>query len=251
MMDRFIRERESVILHCHTHGDYDGFRTKLNARSIETACPACKDVEHKEQQFRLQQERISRCTANIGLPLRFNGASFDNYDTPTDEHKKAVYGCAEFATQIERREYANLILMGGVGTGKTHLAAALCKKLAGQLISARYSSVREIVQMVRETWGGRSNESEASVLSRFTSPDVLVIDEVGVQNGSANEQAILFDVINERYESMLPVVLVSNLDAAGIKQAIGDRSFDRIRDAGSSISFTWGSYRRSAKTRPV
>lgn len=259
MFDEAIKtEREYLILSCGTHGDYDGNRIKCFGRFINSMCPHCQAEKEQEEQLKQQQERaeneqkqIKRSIANIGLPFRFKDASFGNYSTPTDKHKKAVDDCAKFARKIERREYANLILMGGVGTGKTHLAAALCKHLAGQIISARYTSVREIVQSVRETWGGRGAESESKVLLGYTNPDVLVIDEVGVQNGSANEQTILFDVINERYESMLPVVLVSNLDVAGIKQAIGDRSFDRIRDAGSCISFTWESYRSSANTRPV
>lgn len=252
MIAECIVERENVNLHCKMHGDFNGYRTSIYGRSVESQCPYCKDVEQQEQLVKQQQEeakkeqeKINRYIANICLPFRFEQVSFSNYSTPTDAHEKASQGCFKFAANIANRQYANLILMGGVGTGKTHLAAAICKQLAGQCISARYSSVREIVRSVRETWGS-GGESEASVLSRYTNPDVLVIDEVGVQNGSANEQTILFDVINERYELMLPVVLVSNLDVAGIKHAIGDRSFDRVRDAGSSISFTWGSFRGQA-----
>jgi DNA replication protein DnaC len=248
--EQFKFESKEVVLHCDTHGDYNGSSTTVFGRLINSMCPACKTEQDLQEQIKkereeaeLKQKQIKHCIANVCLPLRFKNAAFSNYSTPTDGHKKAVQGCSEFANKMENREYANIILMGGVGTGKTHLAASICNRLAGQLISARYSSVREIVQSVRQTWGGGSSESEASVLSRYTNPDVLVIDEVGVQSGTANEQTILFDVINERYESMLPVVLVSNFDAAGIKQAIGDRSFDRVRDAGSCIPFTWGSFR--------
>jgi DNA replication protein DnaC len=46
---------------------------------------------------------------------------------------------------------------------------------------------------------------------------------------------------------MLPTVLVSNLDVEGVKQCIGDRVYDRLRDDGGKvIAFTWGSMRGQA-----
>lgn len=247
MMASFQIERESVTLHCSQHGEFEGFRKLIFSTTIYTKCPHCEENELRDKEEKELSERWYQHRKAIKLPVRFETASFSNYSTPTYEHEKALHGGVEYAADVARYQYVNLILMGKVGTGKTHIAAAICNQLAGQCISARYSSVRDIVRSVRETWGN-SNDSESGVLERYTKPYVLIIDEVGIQQGSANEQNILFDVINRRYESMLPVVLVSNLDARGIKAAIGDRSFDRVREAASVIPFTWESFRRQANS---
>ena len=54
----------------------------------------------------------------------------------------------------------------------------------------------------------------------------------------------VFDVINGRYEEELPTVIISNLDVAGVKEIIGDRCIDRLRqDGGKVIAFDWESQR--------
>lgn len=88
-------------------------------------------------------------------------------------------------------------------------------------------------------------------------PDLLILDEVGVQFGSDTERLLLFDILNERYERRRPTILMSNLaldDAEeggrvvpGIKSYLGERVFDRLReDGGQSVVFDWPSHRKGA-----
>ena len=50
--------------------------------------------------------------------------------------------------------------------------------------------------------------------------------------------------MNERYLQLKPTVIISNLGAQDIKQAIGEPAFDRLREGGGKVvSFDWGSYR--------
>lgn len=60
--------------------------------------------------------------------------------------------------------------------------------------------------------------------------DLLIIDEVGVQFGSAAEMAILQEIINARYESILPTILISNLSPEELWAFISPRIADRITD---------------------
>ena len=74
----------------------------------------------------------------------------------------------------------------------------------------------------------------------------FLIDEIGVQAATENEQQILFNVINGRNEQMRPVILISNLDAEGIKKVLGERSSDRIRECCRVVQFNWQSWRGKA-----
>jgi DNA replication protein DnaC len=72
----------------------------------------------------------------------------------------------------------------------------------------------------------------------------LVIDEVGAQAGSAYELGILHEVIDRRYQFVLPTVVVSNLMAADLGRYIGDRALDRLRESGGqAVGFSWASAR--------
>jgi hypothetical protein len=79
-----------------------------------------------------------------------------------------------------------------------------------------------------------------SVLDHYASLDLLVIDEVGVQFGSPAEMTILHEVINARYESVLPTILISNLPPEQLKEFISDRIFDRVTDGGATTWYSTG-----------
>jgi DNA replication protein DnaC len=97
---------------------------------------------------------------------------------------------------------------------------------------------------VKETWGGRSKRAEQEVLDRFSNVDLLVIDEIGVQFETKTEENILFEIINERHESMKATILISNLDYVGFKKIIGERLNDRLFEDWRILEFNWESYRK-------
>ncbi|MNJ56206.1 DNA replication protein DnaC [compost metagenome] len=77
--------------------------------------------------------------------------------------------------------------------------------------------------------------------------DLLVIDEIGCQKGSEYELGLLHNIIDRRYQAVLPTVLISNLDPDGLKAYIGDRALDRLRqNGGKVVGFTWSSMRACA-----
>ena len=49
------------------------------------------------------------------------------------------------------------------------------------------------------------------MVAGFIRPDLLILDEVGVQFGSETEKMILFEIINGRYEQLKPTIVISNL----------------------------------------
>ncbi|EDH5493481.1 AAA family ATPase, partial [Salmonella enterica subsp. enterica serovar Java] len=78
----------------------------------------------------------------------------------------------------------------------------------------------------------------------FASLDLLIIDEVGVQFGSASELAILQEIVNVRYENVLPTILISNLTFEQLKDTIGERIVDRVTNGGRNrLAFNWESFR--------
>ena len=77
--------------------------------------------------------------------------------------------------------------------------------------------------------------------------DLLVIDEVGAQAGTHYELSVLHEVLDRRYQLIKPTVVVSNMDARGLGQYIGERALDRLRENKALLAgFTWESERRRA-----
>jgi DNA replication protein DnaC len=111
-----------------------------------------------------------------------------------------------------------------------------------------YVTCMGLIRAVRATWSRDSQRTEVDVLDEFGTVELLVIDEVGVQSGTDNEQSLIFDVLDRRYRDMRPSILLTNQDKAGFRGFVGDRVFDRLTETGRWVSFDWGSYRTKART---
>ena len=107
-----------------------------------------------------------------------------------------------------------------------------------------FTTVMRAIRSVKDTWGGGSGKSETQAIAALVYPDLLILDEVGVQFGSDTEKLILFDVLNERYEKRRPTLLLSNFGVDEVQAYLGDRIFDRLReDGGEAVPFDWESQR--------
>jgi DNA replication protein DnaC len=83
------------------------------------------------------------------------------------------------------------------------------------------------------------------VIAQYVKTAYLFIDEVGIQYGTESEQIAMFDIINGRYEYQRPTILITNLDINGLKDIMGERIIDRLRqDGGQLLAFNWKSLRK-------
>ena len=161
------------------------------------------------------------------------------------EHARAT--AMEFASNFKthRRNGTFMVFSGKPGTGKSHLATAIAKEIMPG-VTAFYTSAIDAVRMIRDTWRRDSVKTESQVLEELASIDLLILDEVGVQYGTEAEQVSLFDIIDKRYRDLMPTILLTNLNTKGMREFLGDRSYDRLRENGLWITFDWESQRKRA-----
>jgi len=255
MLDKLIKERPTEERNCSEHGAY----TSTNFIGEHwTVCPKCmmiqRDKEAKEQlaaDEKLRQERIaSKWKAKItgaAIPERFKDRTLESYVAKTSGQKKALAFATEYAKNFDLvlKEGRSAIFVGKVGTGKTHLAIGIALSIMQQQRSALFVTVQRLIRRVKDSWHTKE-ETESQVVDVFASPDLLVLDEVGVQFGSEFEKQVLFDVLNTRYENRKPSILLSNIPKEQLSDYLGERVTDRLRENGGKvIGFDWESYRRN------
>jgi DNA replication protein DnaC len=221
-------------LECDVHGKWR-WRDSLDGPVVNPECPSC-----------ICDRRLAGALDRAAIPPRYRTASLETYQISIPEQRAAVDVCRTYCADVDRtvRSGSSLLLLGGVGTGKTHLACGIAREFINQHRSAMYIRVAELISMVRESWRSDSKRSERKVYKDLLGLDLLILDEVGVQAGTENEQNILFNVINQRSEEMRPVILISNLAAPEVKEMLGDRSYSRICESARVVPFTWEDFRR-------
>lgn len=208
-------------------------------RDIELSCQTC--VESKK----VPADKKSILIAS-GIPKRFLGSSFENFN-PSPDSDLNFRSIVKYNLKFKsiKENGTSLILCGLPGTGKTHLACALVMSLIESGYHAKYSTSYKMFSHIKSTYGKASPKHESQVIQKYISCDLLILDEVGVQFGSDVEKVLFYQIINGRYEDILPTILISNENEDGVKKFIGERCFDRMKDGnGVVLSFDWESHRK-------
>lgn len=246
-------EQSEQAAHCDEHGDYTSKGYKLGRNWHWMGCPECGKLKQEQAGAEAaaraaaeEQQRMEASLKQAGIPLRFRTRTFDTFVADTDAKEKALAVAMEFAQNFAQhyRDGTVLVFSGLPGTGKSHLAIAIAQAVMATH-TALYTSAIDAVRMVRDTWRKDSPRTESQVLDMLANLGLLVLDEVGMQYGTDAEQVTLFDIIDKRYRDMRPTILLTNQDKAGMKQFLGERSFDRLREGGQWVAFKWESYRGS------
>ncbi|MBK8760422.1 MAG: ATP-binding protein [Sulfuritalea sp.] len=245
------RDQEPRLAECETHGAYE---SRNLFRSVWSGCPQCG--AEREAQEKTERERKGRSEwlaawqrkiGSAGIPERFRDRSLESFVAETDAKRRALDFALSYADDFDSALEIgrSALFIGGVGTGKTHLAAGIgLHIMARNSRTVLFSTVMRAIRLVKDTWNKEADQTETEAIATLTAPDLLILDEVGVQFGSETEKLILFDVLNERYEKRRPTLLLSNLDLGGVRTYLGERVFDRIReDGGEVVIFDWQSHR--------
>lgn len=236
---------------CETHGP---FEARCFIGSIWSKCPTCTaEAATKEREEREAKERDDRRQAwqhrigDAGIPERFKNRSLQSFVAETDAQARALEFATAYADSFDDALATgrSALFIGKPGTGKTHLAVGIGLRIMHRdSRTVLFTTVMRAIRRVKDTWSRESRESETQAIAALVFPDLLILDEIGVQFGSDTERLILFDVLNERYEKRRPTLLLSNLNIDEVKAYLGERVFDRLReDGGEAIVFDWASWR--------
>jgi DNA replication protein DnaC len=144
------------------------------------------------------------------------------------------------------RQYAGklegwLLLQGGYGCGKTHLAAAIANSAVGMGVPTLFLTVPDLLDTLRFSFDSEDTNFEQR-FDEIRNAGLLILDDFGTQNATAWALEKLFQIINYRYINHLPLVVTTNLDMDGIEARIRSRLADP--DLVSVIRITSTDYRR-------
>lgn len=237
-------------LSCEKHGSFSGLVVRLGEREIEQRCPICRQEEESARREKTQsQHRMTAIEILYGraeIPLRFRSRGFDNFRPTNPGAILAKRICLAYAQSFEQRlrTGAGLVMCGRPGTGKTHLACAIAHVVIPTGREVWLTTVAKALRSVKSAYAPDATVTERDALRQFVKPDLLILDEVGIQKGSAYELQILTELLDDRYSLVRPTILISNTPEPQLAQYIGERGLDRMREGGGAvIAFDWESYR--------
>jgi DNA replication protein DnaC len=173
----------------------------LNTLDLRTREAVDENLSHTDFLLRLCADEVERRDAKQ-LDLRRRRANFESAKTIDDfewafnpqipRAKVIDLATCQF---VERRD--NAVLIGPSGVGKSHIAQAIGQRACRIGHSVCYVSAHRMLAVLRAS---RADQSYDKKLLRFTTPDLLVIDDLGLRPLTGDEPIDLYEVIRQRYE---------------------------------------------------
>lgn len=120
---------------------------------------------------------------------------------------RAHAAAADFAVHPRRW----LVLVGEVGRGKTHLAAAIKNERDQHDEPTLFMTVPDLLDYLRATFAPSSDVTYDRVFDAIRSAPVLILDDYGAHSSTPWAEEKLFQVLNFRFNARLPTVITTNV----------------------------------------
>ena len=156
------------------------------------------------------EQRVRRANFEHAKTLE----DFDFYFNPNVPKAKVI----DLATCgfVEQRQ--NVLLLGPTGVGKSHIAQALGHRACRLGNTVLYVAAQDLFKQLR---AARADGTHDRKLLRFTSPDLLIVDDLGLRALREDEPVDLYEIIRARYERHATVI-TSNRTAEEMGALFGD-----------------------------
>lgn len=236
---------------CEKCGKPKTFISFLTGNAIPCLCDCEKKRRQEEENRKLREQKFFRiaelrCASLLGD--RYSEITFNETDTGENESfDKAYARCKKYCenAQVVYKNGFGIYIYGDKGTGKSHLAACIINELLDQLVPAVFTNFGEIAKIA---------VNNNALFDKLCNIEFLLIDDLGAQRVKGKDgdlwlQEKVYEVINTRYNNLLPTIFTSNYSIGDLvtKCGLSERTVDRIIEMSSAVICIKGKSKRLEK----
>uniref|UniRef100_A0A6H1ZZX6 Putative IstB domain protein ATP-binding protein n=1 Tax=viral metagenome TaxID=1070528 RepID=A0A6H1ZZX6_9ZZZZ len=240
------------------------------ARPLSEHCPACRTKLREEYDLNEKLAVTAHLASlrrehakNSNIPPRYAEASFEDLEKGNGNIDRLIEVCQDYAENFPLSANENYKSLGlfshGYGNGKTHLACAIGRRVLERWnpFSTRtpvyYITEQDILGKIRATYSKTNDGNEYDIVEYLGSVPLLIVDDIGKEEIADPRfvQRVWFDLINKRYNNLMPIVITANKDNKELAKHLGsdrnnEAAFDRLYEMLGGIFWenTGESYRR-------
>ena len=214
----------------------------------EPNCAACGDTGYVSGKVCNCVMELAKTVAieklSEKMPLgecTFNNFSLNYYADDTSakvnprKTMSAIFNMCKNYAQSFNKTSENLLFMGGVGLGKTHLSLSIVYEVTNKGFGVVYGSAQDLFSAAESEHYSFSGSTE--VLTSLLNADLLVIDDLGTEYTSPYVNSLFYNVINTRLLQKKPTIINTNLSIKELEQRYTPRIASRFIGSFKLIKF--------------
>lgn len=177
---------------------------------------------------------------------------------------------------LSEKKPDGLLLIGGVGSGKTFMVTSVVNNIIDNISEdeilrleppndhvlrnmsfdynwfihcidyACFISVTELFEKLKTSIASQETWFYDKMIQHLKTVQLLVLDDLGAEKSSEWTKSVIFEIIDYRYNELLPILVTTNCPPKELKEKIGDRNFDRLREICTLVSVTAESQRKTS-----
>lgn len=199
------------------------------------------------------ERRATRMLGHAHIPRRYEHCSLDEYVTDFASANRTLQ-----AAHLHARKFVEgypvetggrgLLLVGGIGLGKTHLAVGILQALVAERgATGLFVDYRDLLKQVQNSYNRQAAATELEILQPVFDAEVLVLDELGASKPTDWVWDTVAHILNTRYNDCRTTIITTNYPnlpplgsdpgsganssarAAMREETLGDRIGERMR----------------------
>lgn len=183
------------------------------------------DCRQPEIQDQLQQRLYEISQLGELRQLTFDSFKPSGRVGTSEQERKSLEDAYHRSQHYAEQLQGWLLLQGGYGVGKTHLAAAIANRATARGVGTLFLTVPDLLDELRAGYGDGAGGFERR-FEQVRSAPLVVLDDFGTHNATEWAGEKLFQILNHRYINRLPVVITTNLAIEQIDPRLRSRILD-------------------------
>ena len=230
---------------CHTPKEayFAEGKTCFGRDRHPTDCDCQRAAREKQQAAESRQKHLEKVE---DLKRRgFTDPAMRNWTFEHDNGRNPQTETARFyveSWETMQAENIGYLFWGGVGTGKSYLAACIANALMEKEVAVCMTNFATILGDLAASFEGRNE-----YISRLCSYPLLILDDFGMERGTEYGLEQVYSVIDSRYRSGKPLIATTNLTLEELQHPQDTphaRIYDRLTSMCAPVRFTGSNFRK-------
>ena len=166
---------------------------------------------------------------DTGSPKGLDALRFDNFscDSYLQSERENLSNALQHAREWANHPIGWLCIMGGYGTGKTHLAAAIAKDLRERYQEVVFTTVPDLLDDFRVAFNPGAHVSFYERFHEVQHCPILILDDLSMASATPWAKEKLYQIIDARFQARLPTVFATARTPDQVDERLRTRLFDR------------------------